>query len=108
MSTQDKPSNGPLAQFSDLGVLAGLAGLAEDTAAFTKAAPTGIKTAADIGTLIRAYRKTHGFSQQSFADLSGVGRRFVSELENGKATLEFDKVARVAASAGIDLFAQPR
>jgi y4mF family transcriptional regulator len=65
-----------------------------------------IATAADIGRLIKAARQQRQLSQQDFADLAGVGRRFISELENGKATLEFDKVLQVAASVGIDLFAR--
>ncbi len=67
-----------------------------------------IKSAQDIGLLVRAAREAQKLSQQSFADLAGVGRRFVSELENGKATLEFDKVLKVATAAGIDVLARKR
>ncbi|TAN10320.1 MAG: transcriptional regulator, partial [Rhizobiaceae bacterium] len=49
----------------------------------------------DLGLLIRKVRERRNQSQQSFADLAGVGRRFVSELENGKATLELGKVLKV-------------
>jgi HTH-type transcriptional regulator / antitoxin HipB len=74
------------------------------------AAPIGnpIESAQDIGPLVRAAREAQNMTQQSFADLAGVGRRFVSELENGKATLEFDKVLQVARAAGIDLTARKR
>jgi len=47
-------------------------------------------------------------SQQDFADLAGVGRRFVSELESGKPTLEIERVLRVCKAAGIDLTAYVR
>lgn len=67
-----------------------------------------ITSASDVGLLIRAARKRMKLSQQAFADSAGVGRRFVSELESGKPTLEFDKVLRVCASAGVDLFAADR
>ena len=77
-------------------------------AAPVPAAVHKIASAADLGRLLRAARDERGLSQQAFADLAGVGRRFVSELENGKATLEFDKVLSVAAAAGIDLFARRR
>ncbi len=70
--------------------------------------PTKITSVADIGVLVRAARERQKLSQQSFADLAGVGRRFLSELENGKGTLEFDKVLKVAAASGIDLFAKER
>ena len=64
-----------------------------------------IATSGDLGQLVRNVREQRKMSQQDFADLAGVGRRFLSELENGKTTLEFDKVVRVASAAGIDLVA---
>ncbi|QKC89648.1 transcriptional regulator [Mesorhizobium sp. NZP2234] len=65
-----------------------------------------ITSPADLGRLVRAARKRRDFSQQQFADLAGVGRRFLSELENGKPTLELGKVLKVAGAAGITLFAR--
>jgi y4mF family transcriptional regulator len=67
-----------------------------------------ITTAADLGVLIRKARKTLKLSQGAFAEHAGVGRRFVSELEAGKPSLEFDKVLACAAAAGVDITARPR
>jgi y4mF family transcriptional regulator len=67
-----------------------------------------IDSAGALGALVRASREARGLSQQKFAAFAGLGRRFVSELENGKATLEFDKVARAARAAGIELIARVR
>jgi y4mF family transcriptional regulator len=67
-----------------------------------------IASAHDLGQLVREARERRKLSQQAFADLAGVGRRFISELENGKATLEFDKVLQVASACGIDVQARPR
>ena len=50
--------------------------------------PTTIK---EIGQYIRAIRKANKLSQQEISDLSGVNRRFLSELENGKPTAEIGK-----------------
>jgi y4mF family transcriptional regulator len=61
-----------------------------------------------LGALVRSYREEFALSQQSFAERAGVGRRFISELENGKPSLEFDKVLAVARAAGIELFATRR
>lgn len=69
---------------------------------------TTIGSPADLGRLVRKVREGRGFSQQEFADLAGVGRRFLSELENGKPTLELGKVLKVANAAGISLFARER
>lgn len=62
----------------------------------------------DLGQMVRYAREARGLSQQAFADLAGVGRRFISELENGKATLEFGKVLKAARAAGIVLLARDR
>ena len=62
----------------------------------------------DLGRLVRERRIAMRLSQQEFADLSGVGRRFVSELEQGKPTLEIAKVLIAVAAAGIDLYAISR
>lgn len=61
-----------------------------------------------LGRVVRRLRERRKLSQQEFADLAGVGRRFLSELENGKPTLEFGKVLQVARAAGISLIARPR
>ena len=70
--------------------------------------PKAIHSVADIGALVRATRKGLKMSQAEFADLAGVGRRFVSELEAGKATLEAGKLLVVVAAAGINLVALDR
>ena len=67
-----------------------------------------IKSPEALGRMVRQAREGMGLTQAAFADAAGVGRRFVSELENGKATLELGKVMAVCAAAGLDLMAAPR
>ena len=62
-----------------------------------------LSNVAELGVAIRNVRKSKRLTQQSFADLAGVGRRFISELEQGKQTLEVGKVFKVASAAGIQL-----
>ena len=69
---------------------------------------TEIKETHELGKLIRKRRGNNGMNQQQLADLAGVGRRFLSELENGKQSLEFGKVLRVVSAVGIDLLAKQR
>jgi len=69
---------------------------------------TYVNSAAELGRLIKTSREQMNLNQQQFADVAGVGRRFISELENGKATLEFDRVLQVSKAAGIDLYARQR
>lgn len=69
---------------------------------------TPLRSIADLGAMARSARKAMNMNQTEFAAHAGVGRRFVSELEGGKPSLEFDKVLACIAAAGIDLFAKNR
>lgn len=60
-------------------------------------------TIGEIGKRVRAARKAMGMTQQRFADLAGVGRRFLIELEQGKPSLEVGRVLAVCHAAGIKL-----
>ena len=44
------------------------------------------------GQTIKKYRKLRGLTQEQFALRSGLGLRFVRELEQGKETVRMDKV----------------
>lgn len=57
----------------------------------------------EIGRLIRAERKAQGLRQDELAAASGVGLRFVVELERGKETVQLGKVLAVLAALGCDL-----
>ena len=61
-----------------------------------------------IGQVIRARRKADRLTQAQAAGLCGVGTRFLSELERGKATAELGKVLRVLRGLGIQVTAVPR
>lgn len=62
----------------------------------------------DLGTKIREERKRQSILQQDLADLSGVSCRFLSDLENGKPTVEFERVLKVLRALGITLLARTR
>ncbi|OZA17669.1 MAG: hypothetical protein B7X90_14215 [Novosphingobium sp. 17-62-19] len=70
--------------------------------------PTQLTSIAELGRMVRDVRKAMKMNQAEFAAHAGVGRRFVSELEGGKPSLEFDKVLACASAAGVDLFAKKR
>jgi y4mF family transcriptional regulator len=67
-----------------------------------------ILTPKDLGRLLKVARLAANLNQEQLADIAGVGRRFISELENGKPSLEFGKVLQVATVLGIDVIAQAR
>lgn len=53
-----------------------------------------------ISDFVKQMRKQFGLTQMDLADKSGVGLRFVRELEQGKQTLRMDKVNQVLALFG--------
>ena len=57
----------------------------------------------NLGEYIREKRTLHNLTQQELAERSGVGVRFVRELERGKATVQLDKVNMVLALFGEEL-----
>jgi HTH-type transcriptional regulator/antitoxin HipB len=57
----------------------------------------------DLADIIRQSRKLQGLTQEDLAGLSGLGRRFISELENGKQTAQIGKVFVVLNILGIGL-----
>jgi y4mF family transcriptional regulator len=62
-----------------------------------------IDSVEQIGKLIQTERKRQGIRQQDLADLSGVSWHFLSNLENGKTTVESQKILLVLRSLGIKI-----
>lgn len=50
---------------------------------------------ATLSKYVKSMRKKHGLTQVELSEKSGVGLRFVRELEQGKETLRLDKVNQV-------------
>ncbi len=57
-------------------------------------------TPAEIGQIVRAARRAQGLRQDQLAGAAGVGVRFVSELERGKATVRLEKLLAVLGTLG--------
>jgi len=58
---------------------------------------------ATIGQIVREERKEMGLRQDELAAASGVGLRFIVELERGKPTTQIGKVITVLAALGCAL-----
>jgi len=63
----------------------------------------GINMSTDIAKFIKEKRKQLKLTQPELAERAGVGLRFVRELENGKQTVQLDKVNQVLALFGSEL-----
>ncbi|WP_149737513.1 type II toxin-antitoxin system Y4mF family antitoxin [Rhizobium sp. RU20A] len=68
---------------------------------------TRIRTPTDIGALVRTTRKEQNLRQDELAGVSGVGHRFIVDLEAGKPTAQIGKVLQVLQTLGcsIDILA---
>lgn len=64
--------------------------------------------AKNIGELIKTARKKQGFTQAEAAGYLNVGIRFLSELENGKATVQLGKVLQVLEGLGYETLMVPK
>ncbi len=57
----------------------------------------------DIGHLVKETRKAQGLTQEQLAAISGVGTRFVRELEQGKETCQIGKAFTVLQMLGLHI-----
>jgi hypothetical protein len=57
----------------------------------------------ELGAAIRRQRRVLGLRLEDVALAAGVGMRFLSELERGKATVQLDKTLRVIRTLGLHL-----
>ncbi len=62
----------------------------------------------DIGQIIKQKRKSDGLTLVEAAAVCGVSYAFLSALENGKATVQLNKVLQVLSGLGLELQASIR
>ncbi len=63
-----------------------------------------LQTVSAIGELVRRTRKEQKMSQGMLAGMSSVGTRFISDLENGKETIQLQKLLNVLNALGLGLY----
>jgi HTH-type transcriptional regulator / antitoxin HipB len=60
-----------------------------------------------LAAVVRRRRLELGLHQDELAALAGVSTRFVHTLEQGKPTVQFDKVLAVLGQLGVDFVLEP-
>jgi y4mF family transcriptional regulator len=70
--------------------------------------PMKIKSTVDLGQLVREYRVAQKMTQADILGLANTGNRFIVELENGKPTVQFQKVLDVLDALGLELAIQQK
>ena len=67
-----------------------------------------IRTAAELGGLARAHRKSKRLTLETVSGLSNSSPRFLSEFERGKETAEIGKILKALRILGLEVIVQPR
>lgn len=62
----------------------------------------------EIGAEIRHRRQRLRLTQQDTADLAGVNRRLVSEVERGRAAVTLRRLIAICDAVGLELACRPR
>lgn len=58
--------------------------------------------------MIRSRRKERGLTQSELAMYCNTGIRFISDLENGKTTMQVSKVITVLSMLALDIYVEER
>jgi transcriptional regulator with XRE-family HTH domain len=53
---------------------------------------------AEYGKKVREIRKKEGVSQESLADLAGLDRTYISDIENGKRNISIETIFKIATA----------
>ena len=62
------------------------------------------QSAAEIGKLVQSERKRQGVTQLQLAGMAGTGIRLISDIENGKDTVQVQKLLKVLHTLGLGVF----
>lgn len=57
----------------------------------------------ELADIIAFHRKQSGLTQQQLAELAGVGKNMVHELEGGKLSVRLENVLKVLQALNIEL-----
>lgn len=65
--------------------------------------PVVLRTAADIGQVVRAQRQSQGLRQIDLAGIGNTGNRLIVDIEKGKPTVQLQKVLDVLELLGLEV-----
>ena len=63
--------------------------------------PFRLYMAASVGPAIRHYRKEAGLTQEELADMAGLHRSYLSELEQGRETEQLRRIIHLLKLLGV-------
>jgi len=62
-----------------------------------------VRSSAQLGAVVRAQRRRLALKQLDIAGLGNTGNRFIVDLENGKPTVQLQKVLDIMDLLGLEL-----
>lgn len=67
-----------------------------------------VRSSVELGAVVREQRKRLALKQLDIAGLGNTGNRFIVDLENGKPTVQLQKVLDVMDLLGLELVVRPK
>lgn len=67
-----------------------------------------IRSSVELGAIMREQRKRLALKQLDLAGLGNTGNRFIVELENGKPTVQLQKVLNLIDLLGLELIVRAK
>ncbi len=61
-----------------------------------------------LADIIKSHRKKAGLTQKELADLSGLGKTVIFDIEKGKETVQFNSLLKVLKALNIKLKIESR
>lgn len=67
-----------------------------------------VNNSVEFGKLIKERRKKLKYTQSYVSDFSGLSVSFISDVEKGKPTIEFEKALKLASLLGLNMIMEER
>ncbi len=67
-----------------------------------------VKDPRELGSLLRAHRRSRALNLETVSAIGGFSTRFLSEFERGKETAEIGKVLAALGVLGLEVSVAPR
>ena len=74
-----------------------------NASASASASAVPIRTTVDLGVIVRQRRRKLALNQVDLAGLGNTGNRFIVDVENGKPTVQFQKVLDLMDLLGLEV-----
>lgn len=57
-----------------------------------------------FGSNVREFRRSNGISQEKLAELSGLHRTYISDVERGSRSISLDNIKKIANALEVEIF----